>query len=486
MGGSPVKKLLVCVALALLAATSYAGTESGTYANMGTCLDGSPREYFIVDATSATSCAAGGSGFEAHCCCKDGAWAVCATAGGTSNSFETINAPSGTDPVASTATDTLNLTAAGGITITGNSGTDTLAFDFASTSFLPAVSAPAVDAANAVWGISTGLVFEGATADGFETTITSADPTVDANLRIPAPLADGNFFYSTLTTNREGNANSVWGESNSLAFEGATVNAFETRLEPTDPTADRTLALPDASGTLGVREPSLNTWPVSASSYDDEFTSTTLDGKWTKGVTSGNTTTAGSIGLLNSPAAPVYDLTTVPGWLMWQSDSASSGVTFTQAWTQDTTSMFFMRCQQDQRFLNSSQEASVHFGPTVAADANESVFMWAYNSGAVLVFRIQVQNNGAFTESAATGISESHPISPYIMLLVRNGNSYYGFVSFNEGAAFTYLGTVTKTGVTTFDEVRIVFLGANETPSPIMGCDYFRYETDFDYPTFTR
>ena len=38
-----------------------------------------------------------------------------------------------------------------------------------------------------------------------------------------------------------------------LVFEGATANAFETTLAVTDPTADRTLTLPDASGTLATQ-----------------------------------------------------------------------------------------------------------------------------------------------------------------------------------------------------------------------------------------
>lgn len=48
------------------------------------------------------------------------------TAGATTNSFSTINAPNGTDPVADSATDTLNLTNGNGIIITGNSTTDTI------------------------------------------------------------------------------------------------------------------------------------------------------------------------------------------------------------------------------------------------------------------------------------------------------------------------------------------------------------------------
>ncbi len=46
--------------------------------------------------------------------------------GGTSNSFETWNAPAGTDPVADSAADTINFTGGSGITITGDAGTDTI------------------------------------------------------------------------------------------------------------------------------------------------------------------------------------------------------------------------------------------------------------------------------------------------------------------------------------------------------------------------
>ena len=40
----------------------------------------------------------------------------------------------------------------------------------------------------------------------------------------------------------------------SIVFEGATANAYETTLAVTDPTADRTLSLPNATGTLATQE----------------------------------------------------------------------------------------------------------------------------------------------------------------------------------------------------------------------------------------
>ena len=38
----------------------------------------------------------------------------------------------------------------------------------------------------------------------------------------------------------------------SIVFEGATSNAFETTLTVTDPTADRTITLPNTSGTVAL------------------------------------------------------------------------------------------------------------------------------------------------------------------------------------------------------------------------------------------
>jgi hypothetical protein len=39
----------------------------------------------------------------------------------------------------------------------------------------------------------------------------------------------------------------------SITFEGATANDFETTLSITDPTADRTITFPDATGTVQLR-----------------------------------------------------------------------------------------------------------------------------------------------------------------------------------------------------------------------------------------
>jgi hypothetical protein len=128
-----------------------------------------------------------------------------------------------------------------------------------------------------------GIVFEGATADDFETTLCADDPTADKAISLPiltAPIgyvlvasdtqgasgrvpywtADGyqsthvgfNFTDSnaTLTLGEVDDANSMVFGNNSIVAEGATANGFETTINFTDPTADATFRFPAlAAGT---------------------------------------------------------------------------------------------------------------------------------------------------------------------------------------------------------------------------------------------
>jgi len=144
--------------------------------------------------------------------------------GATANDFETTVTP--TDP---TADRTITLPDASGV---------------------PILSAAVPEGATAVSGAANSLIFEGATANDFETTVTATDPTADRTVTLPD--GGGTVMLSSLATNAVDAANAVTGASNGLVFEGATANDFETTVTPTDPTADRTVTLPDASGTVDV------------------------------------------------------------------------------------------------------------------------------------------------------------------------------------------------------------------------------------------
>lgn len=93
---------------------------------------------------------------------------------------------------------------------------------------------------------STSVTYEGATADAFETTLTVVDPTVDNTVTIPNQ--SGAVILSAAGVVES--ANAIWGGTGTLIFEGTTANDFETTLVVDDPTVDRVLRLPDAGGTL--------------------------------------------------------------------------------------------------------------------------------------------------------------------------------------------------------------------------------------------
>ena len=155
------------------------------------------------------------------------------------------------------------------------------------------------DAANAIEIGSGSITFEGSTADANETILTAADATGgDKTLTLPnetgtilstaSSIANSNLANSTITfgsdsvalgstvtgislTNiqaitklqvgSQGGAGNIvlhadnsGGFSRGITFEGASggVDANETLLAVTDPTADRTITLPDATGTVAL------------------------------------------------------------------------------------------------------------------------------------------------------------------------------------------------------------------------------------------
>lgn len=135
----------------------------------------------------------------------------------------------------------------------------------ASAAFLVStLTTNSVDVANSIWGTSNNLALEGATANAFESFITTADVTADVTLTI-ATGSTGTIMVSTLATNAPDIANSVWGASANLVFEGATADAVEAQIQPVDPTvADGTYLLPDAGVTAALAISTLSTNNIDA------------------------------------------------------------------------------------------------------------------------------------------------------------------------------------------------------------------------------
>ena len=146
----------------------------------------------------------------------------------------------------------------------------------------------------------TAIEFEGANADAYETTLGVVEPTADRTITLPdasgtlalasditvtaestntfsnksislstntitgtkaefnAALSDSNFATTDGTetlTNKTLTSPIVSGltiSDNSIVLEGSTADAHETTLQVTDPTEDRTITFPDASGTVAL------------------------------------------------------------------------------------------------------------------------------------------------------------------------------------------------------------------------------------------
>ena len=137
-------------------------------------------------------------------------------------------------------------------------------------------------------GSNSSINFEGSTDDANETILTAADATGgDKTLTLPnetgtilstgSSIANSNLANSSLTIGATSvalgatastisgltsltstnlvagsGANSILLGSGNITFEGSTANDFETSLTVTDPTADRTITFPDATGTVAL------------------------------------------------------------------------------------------------------------------------------------------------------------------------------------------------------------------------------------------
>ena len=114
------------------------------------------------------------------------------------------------------------------------------------------------------------MVWEGATDDAYETTLAFTDPTADRTYTFPdgggnvvlpdttdtltnktftSPTINGGTFSGSFTGTMDITGTVLSGAS-PFVFEGATDDAYETTLAITDPTADRTLTMPNATDTM--------------------------------------------------------------------------------------------------------------------------------------------------------------------------------------------------------------------------------------------
>ena len=112
------------------------------------------------------------------------------------------------------------------------------------------------------------IVLEGTTDNAFETTVTAGDPTADRTITLPdvtgTVVTTGNL--TAITTLTSPTITGAVFNDGSVVFEGATADAFETTLAITDPTADRTITFPDSTGTVALTSSKLSAFAATTSS----------------------------------------------------------------------------------------------------------------------------------------------------------------------------------------------------------------------------
>jgi len=178
-----------------------------------------------------------------------------------------------------------------GATVTTFAGIATLT---ATTGNITTLNIGTDAAANSLKLTTSGLTFEGATADAYETTLTATDPTADRTITLPnetgtvltsatsignnnlanssvvigntsvalgatvttftgiSSLTATSVIGTTLYAGAIDAANTISISSGNIVFEGSTANTYETTLTATDATADRTITLPNATGTVAL------------------------------------------------------------------------------------------------------------------------------------------------------------------------------------------------------------------------------------------
>jgi hypothetical protein len=93
----------------------------------------------------------------------------------------------------------------------------------------------------------TSIHIEGATDNEYETTLTVVDPTADRTITFP------NATGTVITTGNLSDITDIGVFTSTIVMEGSSADAHELTLSAGNPTADRTVTFPDETGTVQLR-----------------------------------------------------------------------------------------------------------------------------------------------------------------------------------------------------------------------------------------
>lgn len=216
------------------------------------------------------------------------------TLGTAGNSFATIDCPSGTDPIADSATDTLQLTAAGAMEITGDATADSVQFK---ADVHRAVAVQSITAAATAITATDGSPYRLVSSDAAYTL--TAEPTIAAgrNGQLIELVNVGNFNITVQDTN---------------ALGGSLLRLTSATNKTIQPGGHMKFLY---NSTLGF-------WfgadPVNPATFTPSVSSFTVDGssspthEWGDGSTANDTAPVFAVGYVGSPSAAEVTLTVAP------------------------------------------------------------------------------------------------------------------------------------------------------------------------------
>lgn len=214
---------------------------------------------------------------------------------------------------------------------------------------------------------------------------------------------------------------------------------------------------------------------------DDEFDSTTLDGKWTA-----VTGTSGTVDMVEVGEVEKYDLTTRPGWLLMQAGSAADQK---------------VQLRQDLT-LADGDSVTIALSPTVSSDAdtgiadNEMVVGISlndndtgYDAGEFNYLGVQFGAtlarvshwDGTTTHGASAPFTGGHHTIPMAGRLYlrwnRVGSVVHGFTS-TDGTTWMALGSETRSATATNIWIFAESVVAATEPVPVQAVDWIRQGTN--------
>ena len=149
----------------------------------------------------------------------------------------------------------------------------------------------------------TSITFEGATADSYETILQVTDPTADRTITLP------NATGTVITTGNLSDITNIGVFTSTITMEGSSADDFELTLSAGNPTADRTITFPDETGTVQLRVTDVSDTEIGylngvtsaiQTQLDDKSTASKTETFTNKSISLGSNTVTSTLAQLNT------------------------------------------------------------------------------------------------------------------------------------------------------------------------------------------